>query len=202
MKKLLMLVLAIGFASFGAQAQTVGVKGGLSVANLSTNDGEVNDKNSRLGFTGGLFLNAPIGEVFALQPEILYTQKGAKYEVIGIDVDTRSSYLEVPVLFQVTILDPFYFYAGPQFSYLLDVKTTYNGDGNIVIEDDEDPDNYNRTDLGGAIGVGLNFERVVLDARAAVGAIDFDKDRTIEGVEMEAKNLKNFTFLVTAGIKF
>lgn len=201
--KNVLLVLLFGVLGMSQSiSQAVGIKGGLSIANLSTNDGEVEDKNAIAGFTAGVFMNAPIGEIFALQPELLYTQKGGKYEVLGIDVENRSAYLELPLLLQFTLLDPIYIYAGPQVSYLLSVKTTYNDGGQIEFEDEEDPDDYNRTDIGGAAGIGFNFDKVTLDARVVLGVIDYDKERSIQSVEVEARNLKNFNFQVTAGIKF
>ena len=201
MKWIFNIILILTCSLSTVYSQSLGLKGGLSVANLATNDGEVEDRNVKYGFTGGLFYNTPLGNAFALQPEMLYTQKGARYDVLGVEIETRSAYIELPVLFQLTLLDPFYLYAGPQLSYLVDVETTYNSNGQIQFEDEDDPDDYNRMDVGGAVGAGINFNNAFIDARLALGAIDFDKDRTIDGIEREAKNLKNINFQLTLGLR-
>ena len=68
-------VLLIGaIALFGAMnAQTFGLKAGMNVSSVS----ESNTK-SKVGFYGGVLMNAPIATNFSIQPEILYSGKGAK----------------------------------------------------------------------------------------------------------------------------
>lgn len=184
-------------------AQRFGVKGGVSISNLATDDGEVEDKNSRVGWTAGVFMSLPvIDEVLAIQPEVNYTQKGGKYNLAGVEVESESGYFEIPILVQLTVLKPLVIYAGPQFSYLANVSTTYNEGGFIEVTEDDDVENYNRTDVGGAIGLMLVHKNFSLDARVSKGTIDYDKDRTIAGIELESNNLKNLNFQVTAGISF
>jgi len=62
---------------------------------------------SRTGFTGGVYLAIPVGSSVVLEPEVLYVQKGSKYDqslsgsIADPDYGTvtyKSDYLEVPVL--------------------------------------------------------------------------------------------------------
>jgi len=51
-----------------------GVKGGLNLANLYIND--VNNEQAKWGFHAGVWSKLPVGEFFAIQPEILWSSKG------------------------------------------------------------------------------------------------------------------------------
>ena len=71
MKKLF-LGAAIAMSSL-AFAQSFGVKGGANFSNLTETDAD-----TKVGFYGGLFMNAPIAAEFSIQPELLYNNLGAK----------------------------------------------------------------------------------------------------------------------------
>ena len=53
-----------------------GIKGGLNLANLYID--EVNDENAKLGLHAGLWMKAPLGEFFAIQPELIWSSKGSR----------------------------------------------------------------------------------------------------------------------------
>ena len=62
------------------QAQTtLGVKGGINISTVNTDlpDFE-NLTDSKTGFVGGVYANFALGGVFAIQPELLYSEKGFK----------------------------------------------------------------------------------------------------------------------------
>jgi hypothetical protein len=78
-----------------------GIKGGLNVSNLYVDD--VNDENARFGFNVGLYAQLFSSEVFAIQPELLYSTKGTRTTYDNIlmgegDAKFNLNYLEVPVL--------------------------------------------------------------------------------------------------------
>lgn len=58
-----------------------GIKGGMNVSSLS-DDAELADQGSKIGFNAGVFANIPIAESFSIQPEVLYTQYGDKYDQV------------------------------------------------------------------------------------------------------------------------
>ena len=57
-----------------AQDAMIGGKAGFNVSDLSFEDDEGID--TRTGFIGGGFVSFPIGDFFAIQPEVLYSAKG------------------------------------------------------------------------------------------------------------------------------
>ena len=63
-------------ATFTAKAQDdkqfrFGVKGGVNLSNLYID--EVTDEKAKVGLHAGLWMKAPIGEFFAIQPELLWS---------------------------------------------------------------------------------------------------------------------------------
>jgi len=143
MKKILLVA---GLALFGtASAQTFGIKGGVNVSSIS---GE--DTKAKVGFGGGLFMNAPIAESFSIQPEILYNMKGAESEG-GIDASIKLDYISVPVMFQYNATPQFYLEAGPEFSFLTSAKLKLGNESGDVKE------LFKSFDLGIGIGAGYYF---------------------------------------------
>ena len=78
MKKIILsLALLAGFAST-ASAQTgvrYGIKGGYNLATFSGPDSKSSEYKS--GFSAGGFLNFGVADIISIQPELLYSQKGA-----------------------------------------------------------------------------------------------------------------------------
>lgn len=203
MKKLFLLLMVSSMTIATIQAQSFGVKGGLSLANLSSSSDDVDQDGSRFGWVAGVFINLPVVEdVFSVQPELLFIQKGGDYSFSGIDSKVESSYIEIPVLLQLNILEPLYIYAGPHWSYLTSNYITYNDDGSLQVVEEDQFDDYNRMDVGGSIGLGLRYDHFFIDARLTRGAINFDKDRSIGILEFESRELKNFNIQLTTGYSF
>jgi hypothetical protein len=75
-----------------------GIKGGLNLSNLSIED--ASDKNMITGLHAGVFLNLPVTKVFSIQPELLFSQKGTKWETGGsladIEAKLKQSYVDIP----------------------------------------------------------------------------------------------------------
>ena len=79
MKKISLLASFV-MAAFAMQAQIpgLGLKGGLNLASWSNNGSSVNYQN-RVGFNAGLFANINVSPNFAVQPEVVYSSQGTKY---------------------------------------------------------------------------------------------------------------------------
>lgn len=142
-----------------AQGRTrVGLKGGLNASSLFYDSQGVTNKSERIGFHAGVFAQAPIGEFFAIQPELLYMTKGASatYNVLGFNGKNtfKLNYAELPVLATFKLGQAVELQAGPYVSYLLNSNVNSNGDfgtGTSAIN----RDNFNKVDYG--IAGGLNF---------------------------------------------
>ena len=126
-KTLLLLALLVGGASTAAQAQyrgrggnvSLGLKAGASLTDFVGADASGFD--NRFGFHAGAFANIGFAKLFAFQPEVIYSQKGAHF-VNNSDSGLRLHYVDVPLSFHVNT-DGFFFEAGPQVGFLVAAKS-------------------------------------------------------------------------------
>ncbi len=105
-----------------------GAKAGL---NLATITGDLEDINSRTSFHLGGIAEIMINEDFAVQPELLYSAQGGKYDEFTLALD----YLYLPIMGKYFVSEEISLEAGPQFGYLLSAKlkddSSDNGNGNV-----------------------------------------------------------------------
>jgi len=204
MKKLLSILCAAGLLAFGfndsqAQDTRFGIKGGLSMYSLEESFMEFSETtDSKLGFAAGLYVEKPLSDMFSLQFEALFVQKGGEDE-FGSET---LSYVDIPVLLKVNIpldgdITP-YVYGGGFAGYLIDAKAEDNGDSYDI---DEFLDDFN---YGVAFGAGVSFGMFNVDIRYDMGLANIlDADDEVagmfgeEGLEVSTKG-----FMLTAGITF
>lgn len=169
----LLLVFVLAFVTHMVQAQDnglrVGVKGGLNVTNLYVD--EVDDENPRYGFHLGVYTQLFESDVFAIQPEILYSTKGTRIEdnsaLFDATLDFNLNYLDIPVLAVFKLGDAAEIHVGPYFGYLLNANVDVDGD--FDGEDGIDRDNFKSWDYGLSAGIGFNVGAVQLGARYNYG---------------------------------
>ncbi|HTA77829.1 MAG TPA: porin family protein [bacterium] len=138
----------------------LGVEGGFDLANL--NGQNVNDVfGSRLGWVAGAFASLPIGPTFAIQPELMYEQKGGKYNGNPYRLD----YLEIPVLLDIKVIGPVGILLGPSF----DANVANSGVSNL-----------NSTDVGLVAGVQVNLERLLVSGRYELGLTNINSNQQIQ----------------------
>ena len=159
MKKLLVLLLLLILGSMAlAQGLSFGIKGGLN--HSSANGDWAQGAESRSGIAAGGYLTLSLLPSFAIQPEILYSQKGFK---LSGDIDSvpwvgeyRINYLEIPVLakFSFGILVKPYVLVGPYFATRVGTSweetigdSTSSGSMDVYIKG---------SDLGYVLGAGLS----------------------------------------------
>ena len=98
-------VIALALVATEAEAQQgweLGVRGGVSVAQVSGDLTETFGEDNRTGFAGGLFLNYDMG-ILGFQVAGQYTQKGSKLDV-GESVEQFSlNYVEFPAVVKAGI---------------------------------------------------------------------------------------------------
>lgn len=184
MKKVILLVALLTIFSIVSAEHSFGVKGGLNMADLS---GRGNGNKYKLGAIGGLFYDIPINEHFSIQPEVLFTMKGSKYELNRevADEDGNSlwnenylytqtfNYLEIPVIAKMTIHQSDSFitkiYFGPFMGFNLSAKYhlqyleyDHKGDEDVIL-----------VEMGVTPGVMLEFSnRMIIDLRYTTGLTD------------------------------
>ncbi|TDN37727.1 PorT family protein [Hymenobacter sp. UV11] len=98
---------------------SLGLKAGASLTDFVGVDAK-NGFDNRFGFHAGVFANIGFAKLFAFQPELIYSQKGAHF-ANNSDTGIRLHYIDVPLVFHVNT-DGFFFEAGPQVGFLVAAK--------------------------------------------------------------------------------
>lgn len=121
MKKISLLsIVLIMCAMLNAQNTTIGLKAGLNVGNLNSSNG--NEMGSKLGMNAGLIGHIHLSSKFALQPELIYSDQGAKYTISNGEHSLHLNYINIPVLLQYMFSNGFRLQTGPQLGFLASVK--------------------------------------------------------------------------------
>lgn len=203
MKRILSLALVLGLVALvpsRAAAQeplSFGVKGGLNIASADVSAVGFNiSPDSRPGVVIGAFAGYDFHPYFGVQLEGLYTQKGAKVNEFGLDVDLRIDYFEIPILARGNVRaneeTVIHFMAGPAFAFkihdTLDLEDIGFGFDNIEMK------SY---DVGIAVGGGVTFRKLVFDARYTFGLVNIN-DEAVE----DLLKVKNRAFALTVGWRF
>lgn len=136
-----------------------GVRAGVSLANLEVDDdvnpGNVPNTNTKTSFVGGFFVNIPVGGMFRVQPELVWSGQGAKADKGSITTKTMEEYdfgyIAIPLMLQLQTNGGFFVETGPQFSILMRAQEEYT-DGTTV--NVEDQDWVKKTDFGWGVGIG------------------------------------------------
>lgn len=180
MKKLGVLIILFLIISQFTNAQSnikFGLKGGLNYANFSNT--EINT-NAITSYHAGILIEFFIFDNLAIQPELLYSTVGAKYDTIISDIKNELGYISLPILAKFKLSEFLFLEAGPQGSFLLSKKDD-------VIKD------YNEFDFSVNGGLGLNISKnLFISARYNLGVTEIARDA----------DAKNSVIQVSAGIIF
>lgn len=184
----LLVGLVLPVSSQAQSAFDIGVRGGVTQATYYGDDVASND--FRPGFTGGVFLTYQVNEAFSIQPEVLYSLRGAKnhFNEAGTlnDVRVSQDVIEIPVLFKLSApLSPITprIFAGPSIGFI--TNTSVNG----MDADDA----FNDVDFGGVLGGEIAYQigagplsEVALDGRYNIGFVDLGDLENFESVSNSA----------------
>lgn len=118
---------------------------------------------NKLGFGGGLYINARLKEKLSLEFGIIYNQKGARHNANPEKGDyryyfLRLDYIEVPVILRYQPKGRFYLTFGPSFGYLANY---YQGNENGDITAYLSPRRYEfsvNAGLGMRLTTNMSFE--------------------------------------------
>jgi hypothetical protein len=208
--QLFTVIIALVFSVKAIQAQVndsaaqFGVKGGVNFSNMYTDD--VDDENVLTSFNAGVYFNLPVSDLFSIQPEVLYSRKGAELRYDNVFASGSAkfnlNYIEVPVLLKINVTDNFNIHAGPYFAYLIDSKITNDGDGGAFdFESNFDNDDFNKFDAGIAAGIGFDFDSFGIGARYNYGLSTIGKERTVAGETYRVPDSKNSTISVYLAVR-
>lgn len=170
MKKTVLALCLVGSYCIGhAQAHPdFGIKAGLNIASLSSSD-NTNFKSKASFHLGGL-VHIHVSRYFAVQPEVVYSEQGAKVTTGNMESKYKFNYVNIPVLLQYLAGNGFRLETGPQLGLLTSAHTET---GNVEVNVKSD---INSTDFSWAFGAGyLSHTRLGFDARYNVGISDISK---------------------------
>lgn len=189
MKRNLITICLVLIASFTTEAQIfkLGVKGGINYANQNGTAIIVNKTNYKTdaitNYHFGLLAEIKLGERFALQPEVLYSTQGAKFDAIGVinDFTNNIGYISIPVMAKINLNNTFSLDFGPQASFLMSNKNK------ISIKD---PENI---DFGAGAGLTIHITKgLFVQGRYVVGLTEISTETKV----------KNSVLQVSAGLMF
>jgi outer membrane protein with beta-barrel domain len=178
-----------------AQGFSMGVKGGVNFADVTFDQSGAT--SPRWFPVAGLFATLPPHWGVTLQPEVLYSMKGARLDAGGAPTSLLLDYVEMPVLGRVSMTAfgrRVYVAGGPTFAFRVRARTRSAFSG--VTEEIDIGDELRRFDLGIAGGGGVEFGALVFDARYTFGLTDIDKDKT------DAATAHNRVLSLTGGWRF
>lgn len=165
MKKIIFAAAAVfAFGMTNAQETRFGAKGVLNISNVA---GDVSGNQSKVGFAIGGFAEVKVSDKFAVQPELLYSIQGYKFDGGSADLN----YLNIPVMAKYFVAEKFSLEAGPQIGILLSAT------GKLGSESADIKSLYNTTDFGLNLGAGFDVtEDITLGLRYTLGLSNIGKD--------------------------
>lgn len=210
---LMMAIVSLSLSAMAQEQQTseeavlspkLGIKAGANFSNLYVAD--VSNERMKVGFLGGLFGKFPVSRGFSIQPELLYSVKGAR-DIYNNFVQGSGEYrfnlgyMELPVLAVVNISKNFNIHGGGYAAYLVNANVKdVNSNGTIKGAAELNADNFNRWDYGLAGGIGFDIENLSLGARYNYGLAEIGKSGSLSGDL--TRSSKNAGFSIYMGLGF
>jgi hypothetical protein len=173
-------VIVLGAVVQPAQAQRAKQLGLVAGVDFTTINGcSATDNNcfisegssSKTGFVGGLFVGIPVGGGNTwIEPELLYIQKGDKYDNSVYTGTESFDYISIPVLFRWNSQPTggFFFLIGPvvNFNVSCSDSGTYNPTGDTYDDKCSDiPGVTANTTIGGMVGIGYAKGHLGIEGR-------------------------------------
>jgi hypothetical protein len=177
---LIMVLAAISPEAAFGQVAGKGLKFGISISNLNGAGAETG-LTSQVGFSGGGFLVLNLAGAISVQPEILFTQKGAEFESGANYYEYHYSYIEVPILLKLTLANENAairpsIYAGPFVSIKASAKRETYLDPDQEESSKENLPSVRSIDAGFVVGAGADLRlgpgHILLDLRYGISLLN------------------------------
>lgn len=218
---LIVAFLVLTAFQINAQSTTFGVRGGTTFNTISQTEviGAITpDIDYLVGFSGAVYAEVPLGQTFAFQPELAFSQKGFSIAQgmdfdlfgaslpVGVRANTRFNYLEAPLLMKAKFGSEQvkgFVMAGPALGYAMNgqVRTQSSGILEFQLSDnsiDLDAINYERFEFSGVVGAGVQidagFGSITLDGRFQQGITE------LYDIPLVSERVRNRGFAINAGI--
>lgn len=186
MRKFMFLCLCMLAVATTSAQSPFGVKAGFGGAYLMEDLADGVDQKLHSDFYIGVFTEINLGKGLLLQPELVYSRQGAKYdsetvlensaELLKSQSIVRLGYLNIPILLKYEITKGLFINVGPQFGINLSGKyesvSQYSVNGVHVDSESEDGDVKDLTICDVSLVAGLEYmitPRLDVSARYNVG---------------------------------
>lgn len=181
----------------------IGIKGGVNLSNLYVDN--VKDENVKVGANVGIYAKIPVVKGLSIQPEILYSQKGAQVNYNNIFGSGKYrynfDYIEIPVTAVINVAKNFNILAGGYTGFLASAKVKdVDANGNIRGVTELNKDNFESFDYGLVGGLGFDIENTNIGLRYTYGLKNIGKDGSLSGNLLQ--NSKNNVISLTIGFAF
>lgn len=222
MKKILILFLFVTcFQTIAAQKVTYGVKGGANFASYIVNYKSPIDYKYKLGFQIGGFAKIKLVERLYLQPELLYSFQGTKYDIDLISLNlpqtipgsdplfeddlenysVNESTMLLPVMLRYYFTNVFSVEIGPQLDYLFYVHQDHFDYSVDRISGSEKKGGTSEINLGANLGLGYNFnENFAVGVRYHYGFNQLNNNINLTG--FNDRTLRNSVFSLSLAYSF
>ncbi|WP_066401427.1 porin family protein [Flavisolibacter tropicus] len=173
MKKLTLLLgaaLLTCTTIFAQSTPKLFIKAGANLADLKLEGVDNSATDMRIGFHGGLGAHFHLAPEWALQPELLYSQEGAKIENDKVKLD----YINIPLMLQYMFDNGFRVEAGPQFGFLVNSKYEFENGSERNLDEQ-----YKTPNVGMGFGVNyLSYSGLGVGARYNLGLSNIGEGST------------------------
>lgn len=143
LKHLLAAVLLLSLQTTYAQLQ-LGLKAGVNISNFVGGDFKNIENESLTRPYAGAYVRWRFANNLGLQPEVVWSEQGAKLKSSTTEFDAKVSYINVPIMLQYHF-NSLYIEIGPQVGFKL----------NEDVPDASSEDFTKSSDVAGALGLGF-----------------------------------------------
>jgi len=228
--KKISLIIFLAFLTIAGSAQSLlptkfGIKAGLNFSspNISTVDGvKPTINSSKIGIAAGIFFHVPLSDKWYINPELLYSQKGASFHydfTHDYPDDKRAeytttnqltlSYIELNPTMSFKASEKLALNFGPSVSYLISEDYTItskkisgeDATGSNTLENGS----YESTALDIGLNLGLSYfitDNFLLDAKVSTGFIEIGEVKRPTGIPDPTYTLKNRAIVLSLAYLF
>lgn len=178
---------------------TLGVKAGFNYSSLNITFTDV-DK-FKTGYHFGAFARINTGQFFAVQPELIFSKKGAQVnysiDFIKGNVALDLQYLDLPILGVAKLSNTFSLQAGPYASVLLDSKIIHNSNIPFLnLSYDLGTNLFSKMDYGFVAGGEMKIGNIGTGVRYNYGLGKVEKVKQILNTDFTLTNARNTVWQV------
>ena len=195
MKKIILAIAILITLSSNAQKINFGIKAGLNMSMLTGSKDQI--MSSTNGFFAGTLIEFKILEKIALQPELLFSAQGAKFESKDLTFSTtrKMDYLILPIMVKYYIKSGLFVEAGPQVGFLLSANQDAENRITNISTSENIKDATKDFDMAANVGIGYDIlDKIVTQIRYCIGITNTST--------LENTDIKNGVFQLSVGYKF